>query len=269
MILMNFGLFWSGAPLSYLRYLTFKTLRYFHPRSRIQLFISRKYKKCEDKSGLPNQEFINPAMIKKDYLPMLSALNVEVEKLNIFPESYPFQQADMYRWTWLRHNGGIYLDPDQIILRPFDSLPLKKYGFMYSSYKVKSQFALNGEFSPIGVLGAERNNHIVNEVLSRIQKYKATNNYNAIGVLMMHDIIKKIDMKNSFNAPPNYFYPAPICDYMDGIYNGKLTLPKESLSAHWFGGYGPSIDFNRKYTEEFAKISNDTISRFLREHKII
>ena len=27
--------------------------------------------------------------------------------------------------------------------------------------------------------------------------------------------------------------------------------------------------FNIKYTEEFAKTSNDTISRFLRENKII
>jgi len=270
MITLNFGLYWSGAPLSYLRYLTFKTLRHFHPRSRIQLFTSKFDKnKKRDYTGCPRQEYINPGKIQKDYLPKLKDLGIEIVFIKLDDKYLPFQQADIYRWSFLKHHGGIYLDPDQIILRSFEDLPLKKYEFLYSSYKVNSKYALNGEFSPIGVLGASLKSKVVHYVDNRLMQYMAHQNYNALGVLMMEDVKNKIDMTEGFNAPSQYFYPAPICDYMDDIFNGKLDFKKDNYACHWYGGFEPSQVFNEKYTEEFAKISNDTISKYLREKKLL
>ena len=268
MISANFGLWWSGAKLSYLRYLTFKTLRHFHPHSRIQLFTSKKYNK--DKcTGISDLEFLRPDEVQKDYMPSLHALDVEIIDKNSMSKFFPYQQADLYRWVFLRDHGGIYLDPDQIILQSFQSLPLKDYDFMYSSYKVDSPFSFNGEFSPIGVLGGNGNSKIIKHICSVILSYDKSNDYNAMGVLMMRDVKNKIDMSSAFNAPPQYFYPAPICSYMNGVYDGTLQIQKDNYSLHWYGGFSPSQDFNRKYTEEFAKTSNDTISRFLRSKRII
>jgi hypothetical protein len=56
---------------------------------------------------------------------------------------------------------------------------------------------------------------------------------------------------------------------MVGVYDGSMELSKDSYAIHWYGGCAPSHDFNLKYTEEFAKTSNDTISKWLRKNKII
>ena len=135
MIPLNFGLWWSGAKLSYLRYLTFKSLRYFHPHSRIQLFTCKQFSK--ENSGISDQEFLLPCHITKDYTPMLRELGVEVVNVNnlaFLSKLLPYQQADAYRWFFLRDQGGIYLDPDQIILKSFKGLPLNKYKFIFTLY---------------------------------------------------------------------------------------------------------------------------------------
>lgn len=271
MIPLNFGLYWTGAPISYLRYLTFKTLRHFHPHSRIQLFTNKYDKnKKRDYAGFPKQEYMNPNNIKKDYFLKLKDLGVETVVINLTDKYLPFQQADIYRWSFLKHQGGIYLDPDQIILQSFDSLPLKKYEFLYSSYKVNSPYAFNGEFSPIGVLGASLKSKITEYVTGHLMGYMKDKNYNSLGVLMMADVKNKIDMSEAFNAPPQYFYPAPICDYLGDVFSGKIEIKKDNYSCHWFGGSEPGQQFNEKYTEEFARESGqDTISKFLRGKKLL
>jgi hypothetical protein len=65
----------------------------------------------------------------------------------------------MFRWWFLATNGDFYLDTDQIILQSFKRLPLN-FEFIYSSYKVKSPFAFEGQFSPVGVLGSIKNSKI-------------------------------------------------------------------------------------------------------------
>lgn len=268
MIPLNFGSFWSGAPLSYLRYLTFKTLRHFHPHSRIQLFTSKKYR-SDIIAGNADQEYMNPKQVTKDYLPKLKDLCVEIVPAPVPGDYFPFQQADYYRWAFLNFTGGIYLDPDQVILKSFSSLPLKNYDFIYSYYSVNSVYVTNGMFCPIGVLGSSANSNISATMFSFAPKYHKTNHYDAMGVLMMEDMIKKMDMSKSFNAPSHYFYPAPICDYMTGVYDGSMELFNDSYAIHWYGGCDLSHDFNLKYTEEFAKTSNDTISKWLRKNKFV
>ena len=271
MILLNFGLFWCGAKLSYLRYLTFKTLRHFHPRSRIQLFISSRFR-SEVVDGNPPQEYSHKNLVSKDYIRNLRDLNVEVVPYNVSsnPDKYfPYQQADIFRWMFLRNYGGVYLDPDQIILRSFNSIPIKNCKFMYSDYKIDSPYAVGKRFCPIGVLGASTDSKVVAYMNKNILSYYNSNNYDAMGVSMMRDVLGKVDLSESFNAPANYFYPAPICDRMQGVYDGTLEINDTNYALHWFGGYAPSQEFNLKYTEEFAKTSNDSISRFLRKEKII
>ena len=45
MIDLKFGLFWHGEEISYLRYITFVTLRHFHPDCEIELYIPKNYSK--------------------------------------------------------------------------------------------------------------------------------------------------------------------------------------------------------------------------------
>lgn len=271
MIDLNFGLWWSGAKLSYLRYLTFKTLRHFHPHSRIQLYTNAKFEVGHG-SGKSNkneeQEYADPNSIKVDYMKKLSELGVEIIRTNSFSKYSSNHQSDFWRWLYLRQQGGFYLDTDQVILKSFQSLPLNKYRFVYSYYDVKSPYALDNKFAPVGVLGASKDSKIVKRITEILCEYYDKDDYNCIGPWMFHDVVKKLDMKEGFNAPSSYFYPAPICDRMKSVFDGSLKLGG-GFSAHWYGGYGLSQIFNKKYTEEFAKRSNDSISKFLRERKLL
>ncbi len=267
MINLNFGLWWSGAKLSYLRYLTFKSLRHFHPHSRIQLFISNKF--CNNDTMGVSQEFTVPNSIEKDYLSNLSTLDVEIAQMDKFGKYAPNHQSDIFRWWFLREFGGIYLDTDQIILKSFKSLPLKDNDFMYSAYDVKSPYAFDGKFSPVGVLGADQRSKALKSIAVKVLDYYKPDDYNCLGPLMFADMLKKLDLDRSFNAPSEYFYPAAICDKMEAVYSGDMELPRDSYSLHWFGGYNASQRFNRAYTEGFAQESNDTISKILRRNKII
>jgi len=267
MIDLNFGLWWSGSKLSYLRYLTFKTLRHFHPHSRIQLFTNNKYNKNNDQGV--SQEFNHQDLIKKDYLGKLDELGVEIVRVNYFSKLAPNHQSDYFRWWYLKDFGGIYLDTDQIILKSFKELPCKEYDFIYSSYEVDSIYAQSGTFSPVGVIASTKDSKILKYIAQVLPNYFREEDYNCIGPLMFLDVVKKIDMSTGFNAPSEYFYPAAICDKLEGIFSGDMELTNSSYSLHWFGGYNPSQKFNRRYTEEFAQESNDTISKFLRKKKII
>jgi hypothetical protein len=265
MIPLQFGLWHSGVNLSYLRYLTFKTLRYFHPDSKIQLFLGSEFKKDGHRWGEEKQDFEDASAIQKDYIDKLKDINVEVIKVDWFSHVAPNFQSDLFRYWYLKNISGFYLDTDQIILKSFNGLPLDN-DFIYSGYEAASC----GYYTPVGVLGSAKNVEIVDFIHANITKFINPNNYNSAGPFMFREVIKYKQWKDKiFNAPSNYFYPIPDSYLVESIYNGTLKLNSESFALHLFLGHPKSQEFNKKYTEEFAKTSNDTISRFLRENSII
>lgn len=266
MISLNFGFWHSGAKLSYLRYLTFKTLRYFHPDSKITLYVGGASKDSGHIWNREKQDFETPNDIKVDYLEKLPELNVEIKHVDFFSQYAENYRADIFRWWFIKNceNGGVYLDTDQIILRSFETLPLEN-DLIYSKY-VNPQC---GWYAPVGVILASKSCKIVDYIMANIMKYYNPNNYNSIGPFMFLDVIKGANMKNTFNAPSHYFYPALHSDLVPLIYNGSLKIPDDSYALHLFLGHPASQAFNKKYTEEMSKKSNDTISRFLRNKKII
>ena len=262
MIPLKFGLFHSGCPLSYLRYMTFKTLRFFHPNEEIELYVSNKFKKTGYKWNREHQDF--ETNIDKDYLDQLGDLNVKIVEGDFFEQYPPNYQSDFFRWWWLRNNGGFYLDTDQICLKNCGDLPLDKE-FIYCKY-FNPQC---GDYCAAGVIGADKNSNIVEYITKVIQKYYNPNDYNSLGPWMLRSVLEGARLTNSFNAPRKYFYPIPYSDLVGRIFSGKADISSKSYFLHWFGGHPLSQQFNKIYTEEFAKKSNDTISKFLREKEII
>ena len=260
---LNFGLFWSGSPLSYLRFLTFKSLRHFHPNSKISLFISDNFSKSGYAWRDEKQDFENDN-ISKDYIPELKSLDVEINKIDLFSQYVPSYQSDFFRWWWLKENSGFYLDTDQIILKSFEALPLDN-NLIFSAYMAKSC----GLYSPVGVIGAD-NSEMVEWIDKLLPQFKDFKNYNSLGPFMFRTMLQMRKWNDKmFNAPSNYFYPIPDSFMVPYIYDGKLQLSGDEYALHLFMGHPISQEFNNKYTEDFAKTSSDTASRFLRENNII
>lgn len=265
MIDLNFGLWWSGSNLSYLRYLTFKTLRHFHPDSRIQLFVADKCRKKGHNWAREKQEFESNS-ITENYMDHLKDLDVEVRNVDMFSQYAPNYQSDFFRWWYLKNFGGFYLDTDQIILKSFETLPLDNK-LIYCSY---------GNYSPVGVIGGATDSEVIKYIVSALPNHYDPNDYNSCGPWMFRDIMKQVDMSEGFNAPQNYFYPISTSEEVPSIYSGNVKISKgkvdnysEVYSCHWFGGHPDSQKFNAKYNEGFAYASDDSISRYLKEEGLI
>ena len=264
MIDLKFGLFWSGSKLSYLRYLTFKTLRHFHPESEIELFISDTCKKDGYKWSCEKQDF-EEDIDGDDYTERLADIDVKVIRGDFFGQYPPNFQSDFFRWWWLKNNGGFYLDTDQIILKSFSELPLDN-DLIYSGYVARSC----GFYTPVGCIGASKASEMVEWIMQLLPQFYNPDNYNSLGPFMFRDMLRSRRWKDKmYNAHPSIFYPVPDSYLVPHIYDGTIQPFPNSLSLHWFGGHEASQEFNKKYTEEMAKESNDTISRFLREKELM
>lgn len=266
LIPLQFGLFWSGGPLSYLRYLTLVTLRKYHPKSKIELYVSSNYSD-NVKWKFEKQDFQNIDENSKDYLDKVPDLNISILEFQSFEDFPPNYQSDFFRWWYLKNNGGFYLDLDQIIMKSFHSLPLEN-DFIFSMYPAQSCKI----YAPVGVIGSKKNSLLLNEVYELISKYEDLNSYNSLGPNMFKSVFtSKKWPEKLFNAPSSHFYPVHESYLVDGLYDGSVDLSsfKNTWACHWFGGSPKSQEFNKKYTEEFAKTSDDSISSFLRTKGII
>jgi hypothetical protein len=267
---LKFGLFWAGAKLSYLRYLTFASLRHFHPNAPIYLYVATEYDKNAHKWGREEQDFIGDQKYigdqKRDYLEKLKDIDVTITEIKAVgnPLFCPILQADLFRWAWMKDNGGFYLDTDQIVLKSFETLPLDKE-FIYCRY-MEPQC---GDYIPTGALGMEKDSPIADIAIDSVLKAYSPNNYNSSGPFMMRYAINRISLSRSINAPFYYFYPIHTSNDVWKLYEGKFGGHPEAYCVHWFGGHPLSQQFNKSYTEDFAKSSKDYLSVTLRNIGVI
>ena len=269
MIDLKFGLFWSGAPLSYLRYLTFVSLRHFHPNAKIELFTTDNYQNSGYIWRDECQDFENDNF-GKDYLEDLKDLDVEIKTLDKFSQ-YPSNfQSDFFRWWWIKKNGGFYLDTDHIILKSFENID-RDCDFIYSAYNAKSC----GLYTPVGVIGGSKKSEIVQWINDILPKYYDCNSYNSLGPFMLRSVITTKNWRDKlYNTPSYMFYPVPDSYLVTNLYSDMVSEDivdniKKAFSIHWYGGHPLSQDFNKSYTEGKAKVSLDVISCILRNKEII
>ena len=238
--------------------MTFVSLRKHHPDSEIELYVSEKSDK-KISWGNEAQDFQTKGS-GKCYLDKLEDLDVKVIRREMFPTYAPNYQSDLFRWWWLNKNGGFYLDTDQIILKPFNTLPLE-YDLIYSMYQAKSC----GVYSPVGVIGANKGCKAVKDIIKKMPECYKPNDYNSLGPFMFRELYfknrDKWDKENRlFNSPPHFFYPVPESGYMSRVYESPMHITGDSYAFHWFGGHPKSQIFNRELTEGNVLERNNTIS---------
>ena len=271
MIDLKFGLFWSGCDLSYLRYLTFKSLRHWHPDSTIELYISKGYKADGFKWFVEKQDFQTNQFAQTVSMEDIAALGVEIKEIDRFSKYPPNYQSDFFRWWWVKENGGFYLDTDQIILKSFKGLD-RNCDFIYSAYKAPSC----GIYTPVGVVGASKASEIVQWINQLLPRYYDPNNYNSLGPFMLRSVLTSRKWKDSmYNTGSQLFYPISDSCYVPLLYKnlqateGLLDGLREAYALHWFGGHPDSQEFNASYTSDKAASGLDLISTILRDKEII
>ena len=271
MIDLKFGLFWTGGKLSYLRYLTFVSLRKYHPDATIELYVSDEWSKSGYSWGCEKQDFEEPSN-GKDYMSALKDLNVDIIKVNIFSKYPPNYQSDFFRWWWLKKNGGFYLDTDQIVLKSFEDID-RDCDFIYSAYIAPSC----GFYTPVGVIGSTKDAEIVQWINDMLPKYYDPRDYNSLGPFMLRSVVKTRKWRDKlYNTPSQMFYPILDSCYVGVLYGDSHSAAESALknvekayALHWYGGHPESQRFNKSFNEEKAQTSLCLLAGVLRNKRII
>lgn len=256
-----FHLFWSGRELSYLRYLTLKTLRHWHSNWKIWLWTTEKWSSM--KWDFPQQDFQKVGS-RLNYMKDALSLVDKVVPYDKHPDVAPNFQSDFMRWDALLEHGGFYLDMDQIVCGRFDTLC--NNDFVYSEYSGRYYYV------PVGVMGAKPQSLCVKHWRDQVAKSYNPKDYCCLGPTAAARILGELkkngllNKEKALNTGSALFYPIGFSDDVGRIY-GRLgfTIPKSSKAMHWFGGHPQSQAFNASYPPERAEYGTDAISRYIRE----
>lgn len=268
---LKFGLFWAGGKISYLRYLTFLSLRKFHPKAIIELYVSDNYNNQNVKWHHEKQDFQNKNIKHQVEWNEFDKLDIKIKKIDRFEKYHPNFQSDVFRWWWLQNNNGFYLDTDQIILKSFSGID-RNYDFIYSEYKAPSC----GIYSPVGVIGGNKNSEIITWINAILPQFHDSNDYNSMGPFMLRSILRTKKWEDDmFNTGSELFYPIKDSCFVPSIYQ-KTAMTEEiyqkttnAYALHWYGGHPLSQQFNAEFNEEQAQTSLNLMSYILRERGII
>jgi hypothetical protein len=245
---------WSkGTPLSYLRYLTLVTFRKHHPDYKMILYLSKAIKE-KNWEGKEEQEYYKDTSKIKDYLQKVKELDVEVREYSKYSNLNPTQIADIFRFEQLYETGGWFFDIDQLFLGSVDSL--RNNDFVFGGKSI----------AYIGVIGAKKGSVSCKEVNNKQLEAlkKPLKDYQSLGIILLHEYLKA-PKEQILQTDDEVFYPI-YWDNVGQLYEGKINISelKTSIALHWHGGYPASQEFNFKYTEELAQVSQDSISVYLR-----
>ena len=255
---------WSkNTPLSYLRYLTLETFRALHPDYKMHLYLAETIEQ-KNWQGREMQEYFDKEKNEiKDYLPKVSELGVNVYDYNKYSNLNPTQIADIFRFEVVHEFGGWFFDLDQLFLNSIESVIEKQY---------EQEFIFGGKtIAYIGVIGGAKGNEpcrAIGEKQQAIIKQGNLNNYQSLGVHVLWQYLNELqDKKIILQVDDDVFYPVLESDNAYVMYNGTLNLSllRNSVAVHWFGGHPVSQVFNKQFNEDFTKTSKDSISKWLRK----
>ncbi len=264
--------------MSYLRYLTIVTFRYFHPQWVINLWVSHSDTKSitewATSRNILKQDFQTTSN-GKNYLYNTLSLGVNIlqfddQLCNLLPPNYV---SDIARFKTL-FSGGWFFDLDQIFTRNFDDLC--NYDFVTGVGYMK-EYPPTGLIN-CGVLGASKDSVVpetINQKQTEILKNSPVKGYNELGNLFLNKCFKEDWYKNlkenHFISGLEYFYPVSTSPEVEVLYQGKIKIEdlENNYAVHWYGGHTLSQDFNSKYTEAFAQTSMDSISVYCRKLGIL
>lgn len=275
--------FWSGGPMSWMRYLTLYSFRKLNPEWDMVLY--RAESACDVPSwvGRNEQDFLRYA--GRDYLSQVEDLGVTLETWDFETDDSkswsPVRQSDIFQWQWLSTRSGIYADLDILFTKPLSSLP---EGWDTSDVL----WCRKDKHFPIGFLGSRGPTPFYSEVAkeslrvddARIGGYQ----YAGLGAVMRTLVgkhvsgelvkgrvgwmkpkrlynLKRDDLEKSLKEmyPKNVIccleqstvYPYGYKE-IDRLLDSQLgeRLPLSSVGVHWYAGDPVSQDWNCRLTEE-------------------
>ena len=129
--------------------------------------------------------------------------------------------ADYLRLWILYREGGIYMDTDVQVIKPFDDL---LYNPMFLGYE------MNG-YIGTGIIGSERSNHFIKELLNFYsEKIWKVNYYN--NPIIFSNVLKEKPELNKYCIILDRNFLSPYDPFKD--YKTDQVETEETYTIHWF-----------------------------------
>lgn len=212
-------------------------------------------KKCMDswREKLPDYKFI---LWNFDKFDKSSSLWVQQAFDN---KKYAFA-ADYIRLFAVYNYGGIYMDMDMEVIKPFDDLLRQRIMIAYEGEKNSGIEA--------GCFGAEKQNPFIADCLSYYKDRKFVKDDGSFDILPLPQIMKSY-LPSHLEVKPDGWHKFT----NKNLETGAISTTEESYTIHHFAGSWCSKDIKRKVkTKQFIKrLLGEKITRFIKKsilHKI-
>ena len=275
MIPNQIAFFWSGGPLSWLRYLTLKTFCDLNPTWGIYLYVAQSDFHEEVWRTPETQDYTNYDLT--DWMPtVVSELPVEIRIADHLPRGLsPIHQCDMFQWWWLSKHGGWYSDLDILYLRPMDDL-------CESAGEADMVFSFpRGDFT-IGFLGCVPGNKFYDFLYATCQENEfmwdgksLDTYYQGFGIHLIQAALQhthgptmaaRIQQEYGHSyyevGPNDSVYPWNWTK-INRIWEESHEVPSGQLGIHWFAGAAISQQRNKEISPATVRQFPCTLTRYI------
>lgn len=271
MIPKRIAFFWSGGPLSWLRYMTLHTFCMLNPAWQVSLFMAKSDNHDEGWGTPETQDFVNYK--GGDWMPWVCNLPVEKCVIDLPRDLDPIHQCDMFQWWWLCHHGGWYSDLDILYLQPMDKL-VENYG------KCEMVFSLPCDDFTIGFLGSNQGNKFYQTLYLLCSQRKDTrissDDYQSFGAQLAKQLTQRHRGSEITNKiAQDYGYSIYVTNKNEDVYpwnwqniskiwNESHDLPQTQLGIHWYAGAKISQEMNAKLDPQNFREHPCTLTNYIK-----
>lgn len=269
--------FWSGAPMSWMRYMTLYSFRKLNPDWKMTVCICSSAMGQKQWPTRETQDFCEYS--GEDYFARISELNINIqdvskalENLNAFN---PVYRSDIFRWMRLSSKGGLYADMDILFVKPINSLYEKiRNSTVMCCYGRQNNTQKN--YHSIGFLGCSPSNIYYGEVYNYVIKKigaQGKQDYQMFGSRAVAACWRKYRQQILaanfsgalfYNLPMQVVYPFSWED--TSVFDVCQTvLPNDCVGVHWFAGHPNSQKYNSVLTEKTVHTYTNTFSHFAKK----
>jgi hypothetical protein len=231
--------YWGGGKMSYLRYLTIETFRYYNPDWEVIL-----YKPAVNQVAIhwktKEQDYADHY---EDYLDKVETLGVLVKSVDFTTMGFPdtaaeVHKSDFLRWELLSHVGGVWADMDILFIKPMDELSFN----IKKNRGVNTVFCISDYGHSIGFLMGSENNSCFRKIREASYAEYQGRYYQCIGSLLCNKIFPDMAAVTASGAEP-YNLPMDVV-YAHNANNVKdlfapsamEKLTDNSIGIHWYAG---------------------------------
>lgn len=241
-------LYWSGQPLSWLRYLTVFSFKKQNPDWQVKVY----YSKETNLFAFWNTGEQNLVYKGKDYFPKLSKL-AEIEVFDPavvgFGNIHEVHKSDLFRLWVLHKYGGVYSDFDILYTKPMPEVTQRWF-----------HKDMDGDYC-IGLLAAESGDTVLKYLLEQAKLRTYTNKYQAYGSRLWRVMLEGSELEG-WNIPKNLVYS---CYWAELEKLLTEDLPDDAVGIHWFGGSSFMAEWNNKLSPKSYQRYNNQICKIIKE----